>query len=94
MPYKEIETEAVLSMDDDMYLRHDEIVFAFRYSLQLLFSNLWLPVMFVLNSCFVIEIFQHKQACQDRVDFTVLVITIYTFEFRVQVQMTRLRVFN
>ena len=50
--------------------------------------------MFVLNSCFVIEIFQHKQACQDRVDFTVLVITIYTFEFRVQVQMTRLRVFN
>ena len=31
MPYKEIETEAVLSMDDDMYLRHDEIVFAFRW---------------------------------------------------------------
>lgn len=30
MPYKEIETEAVLSMDDDMYLRHDEIIFAFR----------------------------------------------------------------
>ncbi|KAF6028938.1 EXTL3 [Bugula neritina] len=27
MPYKEIETEAVLSMDDDMGLRHDEIIF-------------------------------------------------------------------
>ncbi|XP_067928129.1 exostosin-like 3 isoform X2 [Watersipora subatra] len=30
LPYKEIETEAILSLDDDMYLRHDEIIFAFR----------------------------------------------------------------
>ena len=30
MPYDAIETEAVLSMDDDAHLRHDEIIFAFR----------------------------------------------------------------
>jgi hypothetical protein len=28
----EIETDAVLSMDDDIQLRHDEILFGFRYS--------------------------------------------------------------
>lgn len=27
-----IETEAVLSVDDDAHLRHDEIIFGFRYS--------------------------------------------------------------
>ena len=31
IPYDVIETEAVLSMDDDIYLRHDEIELAFRY---------------------------------------------------------------
>ena len=31
IPFKEIETEAVLSMDDDAHLRHDEILLAFRY---------------------------------------------------------------
>lgn len=30
IPYAAIETEAVLSMDDDIYLRHDEIELAFR----------------------------------------------------------------
>ena len=30
IPYEEIETEAVLSLDDDMYLRDFEIIFAFR----------------------------------------------------------------
>lgn len=30
IPYDEIETEAVLSLDDDTHLRHDEIIFAFR----------------------------------------------------------------
>jgi len=30
IPYDVIETEAVLSMDDDIYLRHDEIELAFR----------------------------------------------------------------
>ena len=30
LPYAEIETEAVLSIDDDAHLRHDEIVFGFR----------------------------------------------------------------
>ncbi len=30
LPFDAIETEAILSMDDDMALRHDEIVFAFR----------------------------------------------------------------
>ena len=30
LPYDSIETEAVLSMDDDVYLHHDEIIFAFR----------------------------------------------------------------
>ncbi|XP_062520694.1 exostosin-like 3 [Corticium candelabrum] len=30
IPFKEIETEAVLSMDDDAHLRHDEILLAFR----------------------------------------------------------------
>ncbi|KAK4337423.1 hypothetical protein RND71_043880 [Anisodus tanguticus] len=29
-PYKVIETEAILSMDDDVHLRHDEIIFGFR----------------------------------------------------------------
>lgn len=30
MPYEAIETEAVLSVDDDAHLRHDEIMFGFR----------------------------------------------------------------
>ena len=30
LPYTEIETEAVLSVDDDAHLRHDEIIFGFR----------------------------------------------------------------
>lgn len=30
LPYDTIETEAVLSVDDDAHLRHDEIVFGFR----------------------------------------------------------------
>lgn len=31
LPYEAIETEAVLSVDDDAHLRHDEIIFGFRY---------------------------------------------------------------
>ncbi|GFO45755.1 exostosin-like 3 [Plakobranchus ocellatus] len=31
LPYAEIETEAILSIDDDAHLRHDEIVFGFSY---------------------------------------------------------------
>lgn len=30
LPFSSIETEAILSIDDDAHLRHDEIVFAFR----------------------------------------------------------------
>ena len=30
LPFDNIETDAVLSMDDDIYLRHDEIEIAFR----------------------------------------------------------------
>lgn len=30
LPYDAIETEAILSVDDDAHLRHDEIVFGFR----------------------------------------------------------------
>ena len=30
IPYDAIETEAILSVDDDVYLRHDEIQFGFR----------------------------------------------------------------
>ncbi|XP_064489139.1 exostosin-3-like isoform X2 [Ornithodoros turicata] len=30
LPYSSIETEAILSVDDDAHLRHDEIVFGFR----------------------------------------------------------------
>ena len=30
IPYSNIETEAILSVDDDIYLRHDEIELAFR----------------------------------------------------------------
>lgn len=30
LPYKNIETEAILSLDDDTHLRRDEIEFAFR----------------------------------------------------------------
>lgn len=29
-PYDVIETEAILSMDDDVHLRHDEVIFAFK----------------------------------------------------------------
>lgn len=31
IPYTDIETDAILSMDDDAHLRHDEIVFGFRF---------------------------------------------------------------
>ena len=34
MPYDAIETEAILSIDDDAHLRHDEILFGFRYCTQ------------------------------------------------------------
>ena len=34
LPFKEIETDAVLSVDDDAHLRHDEILLAFRYTFQ------------------------------------------------------------
>lgn len=30
IPYDAVETEAILSVDDDVYLRHDEIQFGFR----------------------------------------------------------------
>jgi len=30
LPFANVETEAVLSLDDDVHLRHDEIQFAFR----------------------------------------------------------------
>ena len=32
VPWDAIETEAVLSIDDDAHLRHDEILFGFRYT--------------------------------------------------------------
>lgn len=31
LPFDEIETDAVLSVDDDVHLRQDEILFGFRY---------------------------------------------------------------
>lgn len=31
LPWNEIETEAILSIDDDAHLRHDEIMFGFRW---------------------------------------------------------------
>ena len=34
LPYDSIETEAILSIDDDAHLRHDEIVFGFRYKMK------------------------------------------------------------
>ena len=34
LPYDAIETEAILSIDDDAHLRHDEIIFGFRYAVQ------------------------------------------------------------
>lgn len=30
LPWDEIDTEAILSIDDDAHLRHDEIMFGFR----------------------------------------------------------------
>lgn len=30
LPFDDIKTDAVLSVDDDAYLRHDEIILAFR----------------------------------------------------------------
>ncbi len=33
LPYDAIETEAILSIDDDAHLRQDEITFGFRYKL-------------------------------------------------------------
>ena len=35
LPYDAIETEAILSIDDDAHLRHDEILFGFRYATKL-----------------------------------------------------------
>lgn len=32
LPWNEIETEAILSIDDDAHLRHDEIMFGFRWA--------------------------------------------------------------
>lgn len=31
LPFDVIETEAILSIDDDVHLRHDEIIFGFRF---------------------------------------------------------------
>ena len=31
LPYEEIKTEAVLSLDDDVFLTHEEILLTFRY---------------------------------------------------------------
>ena len=40
LPLASIRTEAVLSLDDDVHLRHDEIQFAFRSAVDLLqYSN-------------------------------------------------------
>ena len=33
LPYDAIETEAILSVDDDAHLRHDEIIFGFRWAI-------------------------------------------------------------
>lgn len=35
LPYNEIDTDAVLSLDDDAHLRHDEILLSFRFVLYL-----------------------------------------------------------
>ena len=32
LPYEEIKTEAVLSLDDDVFLSHEEILLTFRYA--------------------------------------------------------------
>ena len=40
LPFDGIETEAILSMDDDVYLRHDEIVFGFRWAVPVLYAYL------------------------------------------------------
>jgi len=34
LPYDAIETEAILSVDDDAHLRHDEIMFGFRLAVK------------------------------------------------------------
>lgn len=46
IPYDLIDTEAILSMDDDIYLRYDEIELAFRYISLLLFSSVEFKVNF------------------------------------------------
>lgn len=38
LPFDAIETEAVLSVDDDAHLRHDEILFGFRYAVNSTYS--------------------------------------------------------
>ncbi|KAK4824929.1 hypothetical protein QYF61_021549 [Mycteria americana] len=43
LPWDEIETEAILSIDDDAHLRHDEIMFGFRSELEGSVSG---PVLF------------------------------------------------
>ena len=48
LPFDTIKTEAVLSIDDDVHLRHDEIIFAFRFAVQLTY------LMFLsLNFCWL-----------------------------------------
>lgn len=39
LPYEAIETDAILSMDDDAHLRHDEIVFGFRFAFAIIIFN-------------------------------------------------------
>ena len=38
LPYSAIETDAILSIDDDAHLRPDEIIFGFRYASHVLIS--------------------------------------------------------
>ena len=39
LPYNAIETDAILSIDDDAHLRPDEIIFGFRYASHVLISS-------------------------------------------------------
>ena len=48
LPYDVIETEAVLSIDDDAHLRHDEILFGFRcgYMTDVVLCSFWEHTVF------------------------------------------------
>ncbi len=63
LPLANIQTEAVLSLDDDVHLRHDEIQFAFRYVIDIIKSVYTLDIIFPLVCVLLISHCCPIQSC-------------------------------